>query len=156
EAPVDGLFAVTDHGIAHSVNADGYPICTNTVPPEVAGDPPLCQSGGVFGFTKLRVKIRNDTPAIVESGTGASVPQDMTGTVFPPGPNDPRLVAVARYHRTRCYQPNLAGESTVDYAGTVTPVTCPQGNRTNFQEILVSQPATVSAAGLNGSEAVPV
>jgi len=156
EAPVDGLFAVTDHGIAHSVNADGYPICTNTVPPEIGGEPPLCQAGGVYGFTKLRVKLRNDTPTIVESGTGVSVPQDMAATANAPGPTGPRLVAVARYHRNRCYQPQLSGEDVVDYAGTITSATCAQGKRTFLQEISVSQPAAVSATDLNGGQPVPV
>jgi hypothetical protein len=156
EPPTDGLFAVTDHGIAHSVDADGYPHCTNTVPPEVGGEPPLCQSGGVFGFTKIRVKVRNDTPAIVESGTGTNVPQNMAATVNAPGPNDPRLVAVARYHRNRCYQPNLSGESTIDYAGVVMAPACQQGNRTAIQEISVSLPEAVSAARLNGTDSTSV
>lgn len=156
EPPVDGLFAVTDHGIAHSVDVDGYPHCTDTVPPQVGGEPPLCQSGGVYGFTKLRVKVRNDTPAIVESGTGTNVPQNLAATVNAPGPADPRLVAVARYHRNRCYQPNLSGESAIDYAGVVTPASCPLGNRTAIQEISVSLPEAVSAASLNGTDSVSV
>lgn len=156
EPPADGVFAVTDHGIPHSVDADGYPHCSSTVPAEIPGEPPLCQNGSIYGFTKIRVKLRNDTPTLVESGTGASVPQNMAATVNAPGPNEPRLVAIARYHRNRCYQPNLSGEVTVDHTGSVASPSCSAGNRTNIQEISVSLPEAVSAASLNGASSVPV
>lgn len=156
EAPEDGLFGVTDQAIVHSVDADGYPRCTNTVPPSVGGEPPLCEAGNVFGFTKVRLKLRNDTPAIVESGTGTTVPQYMVATSNVPGPSGPRLVAVARYHRNLCYQPSLSGETVVDYQGAVTPAVCANGDRSPYQEISVSLPEAVSATDLNGATAVPV
>ncbi len=156
EAPQDGLFAVTDQGIAHTTDADGYPRCSQSVAAPIAGEPPLCTAGDVFGFTKLRVKLRNDTPAIIESGTGASVPQSMVTVTTTPAASDARLVAVARYHRNPCYQPSLAGETVVDFAGNVTTPSCAQGNRTAYQEISVSKPAAVSALDLNGATSVPV
>lgn len=156
EAPQDGLFAVTDQGIAHTTDADGYPRCSQTIAAPIAGEPPLCTAGDVFGFTKLRVKLRNDTPAIIESGTGTSVPQGMTTVTATPAAGDPRLVAVARYHRNPCYQPSLAGEVVVDFADNVTTPNCPQGNRTPYQEISVSKPAAVAATDLNGTTSVPV
>lgn len=156
EAPLDGLFAVTDHSIPHTVNADGYPICSQNVPPAIAGEPPLCIANGIFGFTKIRVKLRNDTPAIVESGTGTTVPQNMVSTSATPGVTDSRLVAVARYHRNPCYQPTLAGEKVVDFSGAITTPSCSTGNRTTYQEISVSKPAAAAATDLNGSTSVPI
>lgn len=156
EAPQDGVFAITDQAIAHTVDADGYPRCTNTVPPSVGGEPPLCVAGNVFGFTKVRLKIRNDTPAIVESGTGTTVHQDLATTLFAPGPSGPRLVAVARYHRNLCYQPSLSGETVVDYQGNVTPAACANGDRSPYQEISVSSPQGVNATDLNGTTSIPV
>jgi hypothetical protein len=80
EAPLDGLLAVTDHSIPHSVDSDGYPRCSQNVPSPISGDPPLCTTGDIYGFTRLRVKLRNDTAEIVESGTGTHVPQSLAGT----------------------------------------------------------------------------
>lgn len=156
EAPQDGLFAVTDQGIAHTSDADGYPRCSQSVAAPIAGEPPLCTAGDVFGFTKLRVKLRNDTPAIIESGTGTSVPQSMMTVTATPGAGNPRLVAVARYHRNPCYQSSLAGEVVVDFAGNVTTPNCLHGNRTPYQEISISKPAAVAATDLNGAISVPV
>lgn len=156
EPPLDGLFAVTDHSLPHSVDADGYPRCSQDVPSPIGGDPPLCTSGAIYGFTRLRVKLRNDTAEIVESGTGVHVPQSLAATSATPGNNDPRLVAVARYHRNPCYQPNLSGEVVVDANGVVITPTCAAGNRTTYQEISVSKPATIAAGDLNGSTSVPV
>jgi hypothetical protein len=156
EVPQDGLFAVTDQGIPHSVDGEGYPRCTQNVPAPIAGEPPLCTAGSVFGFVKLRVKLRNDTPAIIESGTGTSVPQSMLATSATPTANGPRLVAVARYHRNPCYQPSLAGEKVIDANGSVTVPNCPLGNRSAYQEISVSKPASASAADLNGTTSVPM
>jgi hypothetical protein len=156
EPPQDGLFAATDQGIEHTVDADGYTHCTQSIAPPIAGEPPLCTANAPFGFTKLRLKLRNDTAAIVESGTGTTTPQSMSTTVATPGAGDARLVAVARYHRNPCYQPSLAGEVVVDYAGVVTPPTCANGNRTAYQEISVSKPAAVSATDLNGANSAPV
>ena len=158
EAPQDGVLSVTDQGMAHTVDpATAYPYCTNTVAAPIAGEPPLCTAGDIFGFTKLRLKVRNDTPALTESGsTAAAIAQDMATTLAAPGPTDPRLVAVARYHRNRCYDAGLQGESVVDYAGTVTTPTCAGSNRSTYQEISVSKPLAVGAATLNGASSAPV
>ena len=134
-----GVLSVTDQGMAHTVDpATAYPYCTNTVAAPIAGEPPLCTAGDIFGFTKLRLKVRNDTPALTESGsTAAAIAQDMATTLAAPGPTDPRLVAVARYHRNRCYDAGLQGESVVDYAGTVTTPF-----RTKSPKSLATEPPT--------------
>lgn len=79
DSPQDGLFGLVDHALAHSADADGYPHCTATVP-GAAGEPDFCTANSIYGFTKIRLKIRNDTPAIVESGTGTSVAQTLSAT----------------------------------------------------------------------------
>jgi hypothetical protein len=51
------------------------------------------------GFTKVRLKLTNTTPPLIEGGT--QYPQNMlNGTV----------VAVVKFHYNKCYQPNLSGE----------------------------------------------
>ncbi|QBB69339.1 hypothetical protein ELE36_02530 [Pseudolysobacter antarcticus] len=157
DAPQDGLFAFTDQGMAHTVDSDGYPRCTNNVFAPITGEPILCNAGGIFGFTKVRVKLRNDTPAITESGpTAPAIAQTLAATVASPAAGDPRLVAIARYHRNACYVPSLQGEKVIDYAGSVTTPTCAAGSRTTFQEVSVSAPLAMSASDLNGSASVPV
>lgn len=52
------------------------------------------------GFTKIKLKLKNTTPDIVEPD-GAVYPQHMTGGT---------LVAVAKYHRNGCYRSDLSGE----------------------------------------------
>ena len=73
------VFGVLNQGEPHTVNADGYPTRTS--------------NGKIFGFEKIRLKIRNSTDVITESGTNQTVPQ-----VVGMG----KLVAVARYHRNPC------------------------------------------------------
>ena len=155
DAPQDGLFGLVDHALAHSVDADGYPHCTATVP-GAAGEPDFCTANSIYGFTKIRLKIRNNTPAIVESGTGTSAAQTMSATSATPAATDPQLVAVARYHRNLCYQATLQGEAVVDYQGNVTQNNCTAGNRTGYQEISVSMPLAISAANLNGPNSYAV
>ena len=55
------IFALINQGEPHTINGDGYPIRTS--------------DGKVFGFSKIRMKVRNLTAPIIESGTGANVPQ---------------------------------------------------------------------------------
>ena len=123
------LFGVVDLGQPHTVNADGYPIITAT--------------NKILGFEKIRLKVRNLTEVITESGTNTMVPQ-IVGTG--------KLVAVARYHRNPCYKPDLSGERTIAYTaalppalGVITEPVCPMGMRTNYQEISVSAELPISA-----------
>jgi len=156
DAPQDGLFALVDHALAHTVDADGYPHCTATVVGN-AGEPNFCTANSIYGFTKIRLKIRNNTSAITESGTTTPViAQSMVTTLAAPGPADPQIVAVARYHRNLCYQTNLQGEAVVNYQGTATENDCAAGNRSKYQEISVSAPAVVTATNLNGASSTPV
>lgn len=55
------FFDVVDLGQPHTVNADGYPILTAT--------------NKILGFEKIRLKLRNLTDVITESGTNADLPQ---------------------------------------------------------------------------------
>lgn len=130
------VFAVMNQGDPHTMDADGYPRKTG-------------QPTKIFGFEAVRLRVRNTTPAIVESGTGTNVPQSTGGT-------GARLVAIARYHRNACYKPDMAGERVQGYDGTVTEPSCP-GNlpmRTNYQEISVSAPLTVASGELDGTEPI--
>ena len=149
EAPVDGLFAAIDQSIPHTVDADGYPRCTGNVTiPEN-----WCTIGRIFGFTKIRLKVRNQTPDIIESGNNLIVPQTLSGTVANPVPySSAGLWAVARYHRNPCYQPNLLGERRVDAAGVISEGDC-SPKRTDHQEISVSKPKVATSAELNGATA---
>jgi len=134
-SPPDGLYGVLDQATAHSVSADGIPV--------VSG-------GAVFGFKTIRVRVRNLTPDLAESGSGRVVPQTMKGG---------KLVAIARYHRNPCYQPNLSGEYTtmINKDGTTVngvPSGCGNG-RTEWQEISVSAPVQLDSNGnLPGTSAV--
>jgi len=155
DAPIDGLFGLVDHSLAHAVDANGYPHCNATVL-GAANEPDFCDANQIYGFTKIRLKIRNNTPPIAESGTGTSVPQNMLTTSATPSPTGPRLVAVARYHRNLCYTPLLTGEAVVDYLNAPTENDCAAGNRTNYQEISVSKPLAIDAANLNGASSYAV
>ncbi|MBK7044856.1 MAG: hypothetical protein IPH50_14995 [Rhodanobacteraceae bacterium] len=130
--PDQGLIAVINQGETHTVDVDGYPRRGNQ---------------SIFGFTKLRLKVRNTTPDITESGAVTVVPQVA---------NSGQLVAVARYHRNACYTTNLSGQRTQN--GTAAPPapianpTCSASlpERTNYQEISVSAPLTI-----NGGSPLP-
>ena len=77
--PDQGLIAVINQGETHSVDADGYP---------------RRRDQSIFGFTKVRLKVRNATAEVVKSGSGTSLAA---------GRQRGQLVAVARYHRNACY-----------------------------------------------------
>lgn len=130
--PDQGLIAVMNQGETHTVDSDGYPRRGNQ---------------SIFGFTKVRLKVRNTTPDITESGTATVVPQVA---------NSGELVAVARYHRNACYATNLSGQRTQNgTAAPPAPITNPTCSallpeRTNYQEISVSAPLTI-----NGGNALP-
>jgi hypothetical protein len=126
-SPNDRIVAVLNQGAQHTMNAQGYP-CVGTS--TVDGCP-------IFGFHKVRVRVRNLTQPITESGpSGALVNQTVgaSGT----------LVAVARYHRNTCYKPDLTGERVQSYAPSpqliIAEPTCGPGQtaRTAYQEISVS------------------
>lgn len=130
------IFAVLNQGDPHFIDADGYPRHTN--------DP-----SKVFGFESVRLQVRNATADIVESGTGTIVPQATGGAAS-------RLVAIARYHRNACYQPDLAGERVQDFGGAITEPTCASTLpvRTAYQEISVSAPLVPAAGELDGASPV--
>ncbi len=130
-------FALLNQGEPHTMDLEGYP---------------RRPDGRIFGFEKVRLAVRNVSEAIVESGPAApALPQTSPSGV---------LVAVARYHRNTCYQPDLSGERQSAFAppsstGVVTEPDCPPGTtpRTDFQEIATSAPLTVaSVADLPGGE----
>jgi hypothetical protein len=137
---LDGLFSVIDHGTPHTVDPKGYPVRND--------------DSKVFGFTKIRLRVRNATDVVNESGTNLPIPRDVVSTFAGvPELGDPSLVAVARYHRNPCYKPDLSGERRVAFDGVVTePAGCgADGTRTPFQELSVSKPVVSSAAALNGA-----
>jgi len=140
--PNDHVVGVLNQGATHTMNAQGYP-CQGTA--SVDGCP-------IFGFEKVRLRVRNATVAITESGTGANVPQNTGGT-------SAQLVAVAKYHRNSCYKPDLSGERVQSYAPPpqliITEPGCGSGQtvRTDYQEISVSAPLTVAAGELDNQAA---
>ena len=152
DAPADGLIAINDDSQPHSVNGAGYP-CVGT------GDQP--DPCPVYGFTRVRLNIRNNTPDLIETVDGsqpikqlfADTVADESGVNSPPYQNT--LVAVARYHRNPCYQSDLSGEYAVDPQGNPIQRNCPNGIRTDFQEISVSAPLVAAAATLNSDTASP-
>jgi hypothetical protein len=122
------IFGVMNAGNPHTVDADGYPRDAN---------------GKIFGFEKIRLKVRNLTDPIIESGTNQNVPQTVgAGT----------LVAVARYHRNACYKPDLSGERqqrlSTPPALLIDEPLCASGlpSRTDYQEISVSAPLTINSS----------
>lgn len=131
-APIDQqVFAVMNQGDSHFVDADGYPRRTE-------------QPVKIFGFESVRLKVRNATPAIIESGTSVNVPQSTGG----PGS---RLVAIARYHRNACYEPDLRGERVRSRDGAITEPVCTERRpvRTGYQEISVSAPLSLAPGELD-------
>ncbi len=145
--PSSGLYAIEDHSTAHSMNSDGYP-CLGPAP----GD-----GCAIYGFNHVQMNVQNVLQPITESGTGAVLNQLISNG---------KLVAIAKFHRNSCYQPDLSGHLSFDMNNFVSgdptvlhhPVNCPDNatflaGRTPFQEIAVSAPITVSNLGvmLDGS-----
>lgn len=134
-APADGgLLAAIDQGTPHST---------------VAGYPRRSDNGEVFGFTKIRLGVRNTTrlnPADVETVTNQ-----------PLGAGE--LVAIARYHRNPCYQPDLRSEWVINFdsgQSLVPSGTCTLDQlRTAYEEISVSAPLA-ALPDLNGGSAETV
>lgn len=137
-SPPDGLYAVTDQGIPHQVSPDGIPV----------------ESDGqtTFGFKTVRVRVKNATPTLIDPGLGA-VSQTMGAGIGPDGSVNGYLVAIARYHRNPCYQPDLSGEyiSVFHEDGTITGTVragcTTEQMRTEYQEISVSAPVFLDDAG---------
>lgn len=130
-SPIDqDMVAVLNQGEPHTVDGSGYPRKT-------------ASPAQVFGFEKVRLRVRNTTEDISESGTGAIVPQSTGGA-------GARLVAVARYHRNECYAQDLSGERTKDFSGAVAEPTCSgRSARSVIQEISVSATLTVAPGELD-------
>ena len=131
EAPPQRALAVLDQGTPHTVDADGYPRRTD--------------NNGILGFQKVRLRVKNITQDINESGTGNTFQQTLGGS---DGPSGGRMLAVARYHRNPCYRPDMTGERRVTMPFSVPfqePVGCPAvGSRTRYQEISVSDELPVA------------
>jgi len=142
EGPPQRVLAVLDQGVAHTVDANGYPRRTG--------------NNAIFGFEKVRLRVRNITPDINESGTGNTFNQALGGSN---GPSTGRMVAVARYHRNPCYKPDMSGERrvTMPFSSTFQPPSgCPAvGSRTRYQEISVSAelPVAVGEYGFGSTAA---
>lgn len=132
EVPDMTLIAVLNQGETHSVDVDGYPRRPDQ---------------SIFGFTKVRLKVRNATAEIVESGSAAHSVQNASSG---------QLVAIARYHRNACYQVDLSGQRTQGYSAMppapITAPTCTAAlpERTDYEEISVSAPIAIS-----GEDALP-
>jgi hypothetical protein len=128
--PIDqDIIAVMNQGDLHTVTSEGY--ARQFANPTRA-----------FGFEKVRLRVRNISEDVVESGNGTVVPQGTGGA-------GARLVAIARYHRNACYAQDLSGERVRNYAGVITEPSCANPVRSQIQEISVSAPLTVTAGELD-------
>jgi len=132
EVPNMTLIAVMNQGETHSVDGEGYPRSPDQ---------------SIFGFTKVRLKVRNATAEIIESASGSFSVQNASAG---------QLVAVARYHRNACYKTDLSGQRTQGYAAVPpAPITAPTctsylPERTDYEEISVSAPLAIT-----GGDALP-
>ena len=125
--PDNKIVSVLDHGVAHSLDMLGYPRRTS--------------DNAIFGFEKLRLKLRNQTAPIQESGTSTTVFQTLGSATA----GAARVWAVARYHRNPCYSANLSGERRASYDNVITePSGCAGGTRTGYSEIAISAPINVN------------
>lgn len=122
--PDEGIYSLVGHAIAHTV--------INGVP--YRGDGGNTQTSNVFGFSKIRLKLRNETPD-VNDGTNPPIPQDFT---------QGELIAVARFRTNPCYEPDLSGEF---HAGLVIPSGCSASLILNdAQRVLLSQSIPISSS----------
>lgn len=128
EVPDMTLIAVMNQGETHSVDAEGYPRRPDQ---------------SIFGFAKARLKVRNATAEIIESGSGTHSVQNASNG---------QLVAIARYHRNACYKIDLSGQRTQGYSAVppapITAPTCTAAlpERTDYEEISISAPIAISGA----------
>ena len=87
--PAEGVYGIVDHAADHAV-VNGTPY---------KGDGSNPNAGNVFGFDRIRAKLKNATPDI-NDGTN-SYPQEFSNG---------ELLAVARFRRNPCYADDLSGE----------------------------------------------
>jgi hypothetical protein len=131
DAPVEGgVLAAVDHGIPHGTDLLGYPHRTD--------------NNAIFGFTKVRLGVRNTT-RLNASDTATQTDQPI---------GNGKLVAIARYHRNPCYRPDLRAEWTRDLDNgqfSVPSGTCSLDElRTDFEELSLSAVVTMPP-DINGS-----
>ena len=131
--PDAGVYALLDHSGRHQRGSGGKT---------------RDSSGKVFGFTGLKLKLRNVSPDIAlsgDNGTMQSMPQDMLDGV---------LWALASYRLNQCYQPDLSGEFKFGQRGLpleekMTFSKCPGAIYKSGTELIsVSRPLKVGAGGL--------
>ncbi len=142
-SPPDGLYSVVDQGTEHTV-LDGVPLLADG-------------SNKVFGFTTIRVRVRNITGDengdIIESGSQERTPQRLTGSTDTNLNRVGQLVAIARYHRNPCYAADLSGEMGYQEAAVPSSATTLAGCetaqelRTPYAEISVSAPIYIDGEG---------
>lgn len=133
--PIDqDIIAVMNQGDPHTVTSEGYVR-------------QLANPTRTFGFEKVRLRVRNVSEDIVESGTGTVIPQSTGGA-------GSRLVAIAKYHRNACYSQDLSGERVRSYAGAITEPSCTNPVRSQIQEVSVSAPLTIVAGELDSATPV--
>lgn len=131
--PIDqNVFAVLNQGTPHTMQ--------NEWPRKVSAPTQT------FGFDTVRLKVRNISEAIVESGTGQSVSQSTGGA-------GSRLVAIARYRLNGCYKPDLSGERQRPFSGAAVEPACGflQRKRSARSFVSVSAPLTVTLGELDSA-----
>jgi len=132
--PDSGIYGIVNHGTPHEVSEGGVPYL-------------LSDTSKVFGFEAIRVKVKNTTPKITDPGYEIPISQTAGG-------DGSKIVAIARYHRNLCYQPDLSGELSLDSAGGVHQG-CPTASmRSAFPEISVSAEQQVVLGALDGDQPV--
>ena len=111
--PSEGVYSIVDHAVVNGIDE---------------------------GFTKVKLKLRNSTPPILD-GQG-SHEQAMT---------DGKLYAVAKYRRNPCYQPDLSGEHTAN--GAIINGCSASPNPTAYEEVAVS--AAIDVQSVNTTDPQP-
>lgn len=87
------------------------------------------------GFSKIKLKLKNTTKDIVESEDLAPIVQDM---------HQGKLIAIARFRRNTCYEPNLAGEFNLSGTRTWNGSCVIDNYRTPEEEYIVSQEEVIN------------
>lgn len=118
--PDEGIYGIVDHAIDHTSAAagvNGKPVITEE------GD----DAGKIYGFNKIKLKLRNATPTIDDGGTLHN--QDMTGGT---------LMAVVKYRLSPCYERDLSGE--YNNGNSITPNGCNMISAFNSpEEVIISE-----------------
>lgn len=126
--PDEGIYGIVDHAVEHTV---------------VSGVPYIGNGGNtardnVYGFNKIKLKLRNTT-ADINDGQNIDQQTMMNGT----------LLAIAKYRRNTCYQPDLSGEP-VDNIGNTVGGCRLDGFFSQEQEVAISIPKTVINGVVDG------